>query len=605
MVSDSGDIRATKFPLLVVFSDMDRKYREVVVERALAHLPRPNDESRKNFDARVRETIRGVRGFQDASKAPGYLLKQPITDEVVQADGLAACVLRIWANSHSSLRALVEEHLGDAGIAAEYPDPSEDCFRGIWSKDLFLRERERFLGVHQDLSADDVALMMWYVSGKVPTEIGESTVRTGILGNALEYLRTLPATAAEWEWDVPDFLAAADRIRQEKDAARSQVAGLDAAFGEIKEDFTALIEFFESDAVSWSAANLAAQADIAEALRLATELQSLLAEYREIHEPGRVVSEEIERARRRSELQPRILDALSVIESRMASETVSGPTPPPAIPEAEEMPKLVGSAGPSPEPMIAAAPNPAEAAAPVEATPPPVDAPVVEPAPPKELSVAGPSVPLREFESLRVDNQGLMHNNQQMEEELRALRSQLYEAKTQEESWRMAYLAYEESHKGIEDDIEGEALGMVDVGTAVALATDRFGGRLRIQLNSESNVENNPFERPDQVWRALQWLATTYHDSRTGEKAVTDFDLSVREACGWWYKPNQGQTTITTYRNSYTTRLNGKTYWLEEHIGKGTNRDARYTIRIAFDWDRELKAVVVGYIGRHQQTDAS
>ena len=93
--------------------------------------------------------------------------------------------------------------------------------------------------------------------------------------------------------------------------------------------------------------------------------------------------------------------------------------------------------------------------------------------------------------------------------------------------------------------------------------------------------------------------------SRLGDIVVTDFDLSVRETCGWWYKPSQGETTMTSYRNSYTTQLDGKTYWLKEHIGKGTNRDARYTIRIAFDWDRERKAVVVGYIGRHQQTDAS
>jgi hypothetical protein len=62
---------------------------------------------------------------------------------------------------------------------------------------------------------------------------------------------------------------------------------------------------------------------------------------------------------------------------------------------------------------------------------------------------------------------------------------------------------------------------------------------------------------------------------------------------------------VSRYRKSYTARAYGKTYRLEEHIGKGTNFDARYTIRIAFDWDDDLRQVIIGYIGRHQQTDAS
>jgi hypothetical protein len=90
-----------------------------------------------------------------------------------------------------------------------------------------------------------------------------------------------------------------------------------------------------------------------------------------------------------------------------------------------------------------------------------------------------------------------------------------------------------------------------------------------------------------------------------GRLRVTNFDQSIKEACGWWYKSDQGETTVSRYRKSYTARAYGKTYRLEEHIGKGTNFDARYTIRIAFDWDDDLRQVIIGYIGRHQQTDAS
>jgi hypothetical protein len=72
-----------------------------------------------------------------------------------------------------------------------------------------------------------------------------------------------------------------------------------------------------------------------------------------------------------------------------------------------------------------------------------------------------------------------------------------------------------------------------------------------------------------------------------------------------WYKTSQHDTTMTTYRNSYTTRVGGRTVWLREHIGKGASLDPRRTIRIAFDWDRGLRKVIIGYIGRHQKTAAS
>ena len=69
-----------------------------------------------------------------------------------------------------------------------------------------------------------------------------------------------------------------------------------------------------------------------------------------------------------------------------------------------------------------------------------------------------------------------------------------------------------------------------------------------------------------------------------------------------WYKTSQHETTMTQFREAYTTRVNGRVIWLGEHIGKGNSFDPRRTIRIAFDWDRQLQKVVIGYIGQHQRT---
>ena len=155
------------------------------------------------------------------------------------------------------------------------------------------------------------------------------------------------------------------------------------------------------------------------------------------------------------------------------------------------------------------------------------------------------------------------------------------------------------------EEVEVPSPVVESVHDAVEMARALFRQELVFAPNSESSIEENPFRDPGKVWDALQWLATTYYSSKMGRLRITDFDQSIKEACGWWYKGDQGETTVSRYRDSYTARVDGKRYTLVEHIGKGTTFDSRYTIRIAFNWDRERRQVIIGYIGRHQQTDAS
>ncbi len=143
-----------------------------------------------------------------------------------------------------------------------------------------------------------------------------------------------------------------------------------------------------------------------------------------------------------------------------------------------------------------------------------------------------------------------------------------------------------------------------DVARAVSLAIDRFPEQLAFALNSKSDRET-PFENPTACWQALEWLATMYRDSRLGNVSEPDFNHSLHEACGWEYTAHQSETAMNKYPEDYTARVDGKTYQLREHIGKGSNKDPRYTIRIAFAWDKDLEVVVIGYIGQHQRTDST
>ena len=84
-----------------------------------------------------------------------------------------------------------------------------------------------------------------------------------------------------------------------------------------------------------------------------------------------------------------------------------------------------------------------------------------------------------------------------------------------------------------------------------------------------------------------------------------DLNESIKSTCGGWeYKPNQKDITFNMYPEWYTTTMDGTTYELRKHIGKGTGRDSNI-IRIAFNWDDASQRVLVGYIGPHQRSRAS
>ena len=100
------------------------------------------------------------------------------------------------------------------------------------------------------------------------------------------------------------------------------------------------------------------------------------------------------------------------------------------------------------------------------------------------------------------------------------------------------------------------------------------------------------------------WLIPTI-PTQTGETRVIDLNESIRNTCsGWEYKANQTDITFNMYREWYTTTMDGNTYELRKHIGKGTGRDSNI-IRVAFDWDEDSQRVIVGYIGPHQRNRVS
>ena len=556
-------------------------YRAAVVSRVLNEFRNLPNSARNALKSAVNDTVslptggfrRGRAG--QALETMHTILQEPIESEIRVSNKLATAVLRGWAESHAQLREEITHYLESKGLDTGGPNLAQNRFHTVWEPKQWEAEWEEFTQAHEEFDRDDAGLMLSYVSGKLPfLEPGEKEISAVVserLAAALACLRGLPPTAPEWTGAVPQFIESLSALVDYKAAELRWADDFDAVLQSVRTEFAELLDFFEQDTETWAAARVSREADTAAALVSAEKLRSLLTEYQPIHERAAGISEERERIRQRDKLQPHILETAQEIDRLMTKEP-GNPAyiPPPTLPE-----RSVLASETSTEPVAAQPPG---------------------------VSAAEYATLQSENQSLHDDSHALRSENQDLRDEVELLKAELYESQEMEESWRLSYL----SSKGGVPDVGGDAPSEIEnVNAAVEAAKERFQGQLTFAPNSESEIEDNPFIRPEKVWEALQWLATTYYQSRMGQMRVTNFDQSIKEACGWWYKGDQGETTVSRYRKSYTAYAHGKTYLLEEHIGKGTNFDARYTIRIAFNWDDGLRRVIVGYIGRHQQTDAS
>ncbi len=609
-----------------LFVCMNEEYVGNVVSRVLSSLGRASPELKRAFETEMDKLNLRIPGFRNASvalRSNPQRLKDPVRHSLILSDKLAAAALEVWVESHQSLREIVQERIDDVGIyigvSAEPADLSKNGLKGNWPQRSWDRERERFATLHDDYDEDDLALMMCYVSGRLPgmeDSDGESEAASEAVEQLPDILKLLalcavdleelPVSAPEWESDIPEFAEKIAETVSAKQEERSRAATLDSFIAEIGDEFSPELAYLESDTSSWSAVNLSDTQDIPQALSICEELRSALTEYRTAREspPAPTRSENIERRNRIDQLEDRALNLLDRIGRLMSGESMPDDDPPTKPAPSEEQ---------------------------AEPEPPRRDEDVhISRFPDYDLDhLAHENISLkseigelnRRNESLRIDNsrlegenEALLSENRKLEGENQSLRLDKEDlrremraelSKSRAEITRLR-LAYDEERNMPRPTLEDVSVHVESVDDAVRYASEMFPDRLLFRTNSKSVVRENSFEKPKDVWSALEWLATTYHSAKMGELSERpDFDLSIREACGWWYKSDQHETTRNKYRDWYTTRVNGDRRWLLEHIGTGASKDARHTIRIAFDWDKDEKLVVVGYIGQHQRTDAT
>ncbi|MCY4436627.1 MAG: hypothetical protein OXE05_04760 [Chloroflexi bacterium] len=584
-------------PLTSIAGAFPLDFLDALIERVLQSRGQASGSVRKGLDSAIDESIR-VPGFRSASKAHPSQLKRPVLGEVVKYgnDRLFGEALRAWAESQQELHTLVERHLRSQDLPVEGPNRRQGIFNGFWLRVEWNDTVDMIVQQNPDFNADDVGMMVCYLSGMA---VGPA-VTSPLLTSWIHELSELPLDTPEWD-EIGAFVTVVSEMADDIAIERIGVIVRHCrkTFREMQDEFATELAYLALDIGAWAETAIARPAGLTDALDLAEDLRRNLAEYQGVRPQAPSRQEEEERAPVRAEREAAILEIVTRWSDTFpAMDSVNGGETPG---DAADVPGAAAAGEETDQdrtPPAAAERADSVADAETQETPSRED----------YQSLLSDCEQLErergwfrdEIDRLQSEHDRLAQANTSVEAERRSLDSENIELRAKlkqgpdlEEYWRRFYGAspFEQ---------------VKNVNEAISRAQELFPEQLVFALNSKSDKES-PFQRPAEAFAALVWLATDYHHLRwTKPGEDPRFEERLKKSCpGWSYKPHQSNATKKQFVEWYETVVEGRRYELGEHLGKGTSADPQKTIRIAFAWDDERGRVVVGYVGVHQRNRRS
>lgn len=627
-------------------------YAGHVVKQVLDAREQIPAEIKRALDAAIRNSGVRVPGAQfqhkDVEEAPTHHLQTPVLRKMHSSDELTEAVLRAWVGIQGDLYESVVQHLQWNDEPTYGPDRRELCFRGFWDARDWQTNYNQFLADRTGFDHNDVGLMLWYVSGKLPppqSEVMDPSERVDF-EHWKELLLALRSDAPQWEQALEFAAAIGDIVlEKEKQRARDAVNQLKTKVEDIWLEFSDELVYLEKNIAQWGSARNIQPEEALETLAKVNNLDSLLSQYRPIRDQAQSRSVESSRAGRRAELEAEIISTVSDLEpafdparspGRLEPElTIDADSPDcEVVPDQEAIDQAptdladTGDMEPAdpceellPVDLVASAPDledltltPEFMDAASEALTPISESPEIE----TEALSPAPEGPTPVLESLNSRLEALTPPPDAPDSEpghgqsadvnvsilagLQSLREDLEQLKEQLSGSNGAGSPAQDSDAlgaGLTPD---PANGVQATGLAAVVmrAREWYSNRLVFRLNAESWVEGNPYEDDQSVSDALEWLSATYYSARQGEFDHTQLTESLYRACRWKYSSNQSDTSFFQSEGHYRMLVNGRAYFLNETIGKGVGEDPVNAIRIAFYWDRQRERVVIGYIGQHK-----
>ena len=217
----------------------------------------------------------------------------------------------------------------------------------------------------------------------------------------------------------------------------------------------------------------------------------------------------------------------------------------------------------------------------------------------QEAKSAGEAVKIAEL--AWEDNEKMLLRIKELELDLAQQKQAVAKFQTIADGYRRSLEEEREKHGASIADLPPET-----VTEAVNKIGEIYADRIVLAFNSKSEHAESSFGDINELMGAMEWLATTYYDAKTGRKTCADLDRSLRETVpGWSYSPHQSDKSTGQWPEWYKCTWKTKKYEITEHMRHGTGSDPRTTIRVAFAWDRDKKTIILGYIGQHQRNTYS
>lgn len=131
--------------------------------------------------------------------------------------------------------------------------------------------------------------------------------------------------------------------------------------------------------------------------------------------------------------------------------------------------------------------------------------------------------------------------------------------------------------------------------------SDYLSGRLVLHPRAYRGLKEASYENIEEVCNCLLLLANEYRSMKLSLIGKDRYEQKIKELSvhvgGSIAKERAGEQG-DTYYIEYPIGSQRKTF-LESHLRKGSNKDARYTLAIYYFWDDETRQVVVGWLPSH------
>ena len=314
-----------------------------VVARALNHRSDASPNIRREFNFAIRDSVK-VRGFKNSDLAPAVKLKELVLHQLHHSEQLFSAVLKTWAESHAVLVATISAHLQSKGITVAFPDFAQRRLRGYWRHDDWRSEQDEILELHTDYNQSDVALMLCYLTGRMPTLTDDTSDEADdlhdvpFLTQIRTYFEQLRPDSPLWDTSIPELLDSVKRTLDAKAVERQMVASrraFDATINEFMNRYSSRLEWLGLARDSWVPPLDLNSLDVLEVQALLNTLSNLIDDYESTPIDGSSMDESQRLMERRSQTLRRIDDTKSELDKVLAAD--KGPDGPPFDGDGQEL----------------------------------------------------------------------------------------------------------------------------------------------------------------------------------------------------------------------------------------------------------------------------